>query len=214
MRIMRTVRFDSLEIGTDFVATGATKAELIATNQALGLDRQEVIFRKKSNSSADAFRSGAPNSFLATRFRPTAEVATVLPDLTPEEIAAEAEARRVRTLEWFVRHLTSTVEDCDEKLTRFKTRFEADAADAFTWSMDALEASATRDVYCRMQAWWLTMEGKPEQTLETVRKEVIRQTMNGAKYVQNSSSPTANLVDVYKTAAWAKLADWIDIHID
>jgi hypothetical protein len=195
--MLQSKRFSELEVGDEFVI--------------LGTEEPRPTWVKKSNSSAHE-QGNVLNLFgHANGLRPATVVGKILPDPTPEELAAKAEQERLQYLAWFEWHLTTTIEDADSDLARFKVRLDADAADAFHWGMGALEASATRSVYCIIQALWLTLEVKD---LEVVRKEASRRVLNGAKYVQNSSSPMANLVQVYKTAAWAKVVDWVNMHIE
>jgi hypothetical protein len=111
----------------------------------------------------------------------------------------------------FVRRLQNKKEMCERSLQEWKEkRFDVNPAHAFTWSRDAFNHAAWLDVTAQLLGAVEDMRkhGHHDTWIHTELTRVINRTaLQQARNVEQSSSPTANLIDDYTRAVWATLTD-------
>lgn len=186
MPTLKTTRFDALTIGTEFVVP----------DEILPID-QLVVFVKKATLSARK-RDLAVSP--AIPFRACDKVATVVPDPTPEEIAAKAEQDRVWAEQWFARRLKSFTEAAEATVARFQERVMTDPSYAFEWGTDAAIAAGKLRAFRNVQAVL------DEKGTDAAKAYAIARVLEGARCPNHSTAALANLVIESVTAGYAEIA--------
>jgi hypothetical protein len=95
----------------------------------------------------------------------------------------------------------------DIKIAKFKDSLEKNASYAFEWSSSAFEGAAQKEIGALLL---VTLEQANKKTSE---EEIVKQieawaadrVLTGARYFPRSSSPSSNLMEQYRTAAFGEL---------
>jgi hypothetical protein len=109
------------------------------------------------------------------------------------------DVRENQRVEWVDRVLRRGLDDAKATIAKFKANLDENPAYAFEWGTDAITAAATLDVYTQL------VEVFAKTDVATTVKEAREAVMRGARYdvLPRSTSPTSNLVNAAKVAAFA-----------
>ena len=110
--------------------------------------------------------------------------------------------------EQLIERLNDRLEDCNAVIQKFKENLDKDPLYALSWSKDTFKAAAMLDLL----QWVIPVFEKHEA--QVVADELTRRLIQRATCPAQSTSPTSNLVDDYKTAVIAEVLDmmrwWVE----
>jgi hypothetical protein len=113
---------------------------------------------------------------------------------TPEEIDAKRERTMRRTIQ-------DSFTNSKHEFESFKKNFEKSPVYAFTYSTDrCMQAAAKYEVAAMVESILNSDKGGLEAAISEARHRALR----GAVYPSFSTSPTSNLVEMFRTQAWAE----------
>lgn len=92
-----------------------------------------------------------------------------------------------------------------KKIEKFAEELKKDPAYAFDWSLEAMEAAAKLKVAKQVKASF-----DSGTSIEDLFKYATHETVRGARYVRQSSSPVSNVMHQFTTAAWATIAEFLE----
>lgn len=99
------------------------------------------------------------------------------------------------------------IEIADVAITRFKNAFEHDPVNALRESREVFEHIAIKNVCETILTWSLTRTDSAELITTWARHQLT----HAASYVPASTSSTSNLIDTYRTSAWARIVDTLEM---
>ena len=106
------------------------------------------------------------------------------------------------TAEELLPHLQRRIETAQHILDTFEADFKKDPVRALVWSQDTFVAAA------RLQVNSEVLKHLAEGcSLENLRKTVTQYALAGAKFPKFSTSPCTNLMEAYRTAAYAEITE-------
>ena len=103
--------------------------------------------------------------------------------------------------------LQGIVCDGDHAAAEFVAAFSENPTNTLYWSKDTFEAVAQGAVAAR--AIRALTDKDSEATLESLQAWATEETLRHVVYSSQSTSPTADLMDQYKAAGWARVAQVI-----
>lgn len=114
------------------------------------------------------------------------------------------------TKDELVKYLTRRQESAEEKLASWRDDFTENAEYAFRWA-DAATAAASEQMYVtRLLHWLANPTVMPEDVLDEVRKQVLRDASRG---VLNSTSPMDNVMTNVQLKVDADLLSFLEENV-
>jgi len=101
--------------------------------------------------------------------------------------------------------VTFGINEAQKCINRFKSELEKNPATAFQWSEDAMQAAAELQVWMEIEKYRQN-GATAERLVELSKKEALR----GARRTSTSSNATINLMNRFRTAAFAKVAEELE----
>lgn len=111
------------------------------------------------------------------------------------------------------RRADSAIEKGDDEMKKFTDDLQyKNAVYAFEWSHSVMNAAAAREVALYIKN---CLKAVPDETdLWALRESVNDRVISSAKYPKFSTSPTSNLMEQFKTAAFAEWASLLNQAIE
>jgi len=103
------------------------------------------------------------------------------------------------TMEDLKLDIDSRLKRIAEDKKKFIEDFNENAAHALEWSKDMFKTVAEESVLMRMKSYL-----NQDVSIEDIKRELLEDTIRGAKYPPQSTSPTSNLLEQYKAVANAE----------
>jgi predicted S18 family serine protease len=106
-----------------------------------------------------------------------------------------------KTLETVIQELEHRLKGAKRDLDKFAASVAKDPVYALRWAGDAYREAA------RVQVWTqvLAAARQNEMTLARLREQVVQQALQSSAYLQQSTSPCANLFEDSVRAEWVQL---------
>jgi len=194
-------RFDAVIVGQEFVLRDMAEQAMVFGTMTE--QNANVVLVKKTNSSAYRKDLGEKAS-KSISIRACAPVAIILPDPTPEELAAKAAEQQAWTEKWYRRRLANEIDACEGKIKQFAERLAANPFDAFEWGTDHAIAAG------KLRAFKVLAEVFDVKGYEAAKNYALRMTVQGAKNPQHSTAALSNLVHESLTAGYAEFVIYGD----
>ena len=109
----------------------------------------------------------------------------------------------------FTRHITEGITSAAFKIAKWQDQLGTDAAYAFQWANDAMQAAARLDLFKKIDMAF-NVEGC---TLDVIKKEMQSIVTRAAKYPPRSTSPMSNEMEILKAQVAAELLETMEYFI-
>lgn len=128
-------------------------------------------------------------------------------DDTPEKRNA---VKVIRVVSLVHRKYTDEVEYCKSRLAKFKENIDTDPAHAFEWSNEYFQVAANHKV-ASIIAGAIVSDGAD---LRSLQEHLLGYVLHGARYPAQSTSPTSNLYEQCKLAAFTEAYKTLSGYLD
>lgn len=123
----------------------------------------------------------------------------------------------ITQIDMFIKSLESSVETLQGAMDRFATRFAEDPVDALSWGHGTFQDAAKLNVaqgLLRMIAEGREHGSTDMEIFQEMRRVLLRNALQGARYPECSTSPSSNLMAQCKTAASVDFLDSVNNRIE
>lgn len=109
----------------------------------------------------------------------------------------------------FQKQITYGIVSSAQAIAKWQEQLGSDAAYAFQWANDAMQAAAKLDLYKKLDVYLKTEQFSMDETKKYLQDIVSR----AAKYPPRSTSPMSNEMEILKAQAAAELLEQIEYYL-